>query len=64
VTPGEDALGAVLVRVKVDGRTYTGQGVATDIVESSIKAYLAALNRAAVGAELATASTARAEGVV
>jgi 2-isopropylmalate synthase len=64
VTPGEDALGAVLVRIKVEGRTYTGQGVATDIVESSITAYLAALNRAAVGSELATANMARAEGVV
>ena len=65
VTPGEDALGAVLVRIKVDGRTFTGHGVATDIVESSIKAYLTALNRAAVAAtSVSAARTARVEGVV
>ena len=53
VTPGEDAQGEVMVRVKVDGRTYAGHGLATDIVEASIKAYLTALNRAAVTARLA-----------
>jgi 2-isopropylmalate synthase len=48
VTPGEDAQGAVVVRIQVDGDVYSGHGVATDIVESSIRAYLTALNRAAV----------------
>ncbi|MDQ3541190.1 MAG: 2-isopropylmalate synthase, partial [Chloroflexota bacterium] len=48
VTPGEDAQGAVVVRIKVDGIIYAGHGVATDIVESSVRAYLTALNRAAV----------------
>jgi 2-isopropylmalate synthase len=48
VTPGEDAQGAVVVRIKVDGQVYSGHGVATDIVESSVRAYLTALNRAAV----------------
>ena len=47
ITPGDDAQGAVTVRVKVEGRTYSGHGVATDIIESSVKAYLTALNRAA-----------------
>jgi 2-isopropylmalate synthase len=36
------------VRIKVDGTIYAGHGVATDIVESSVRAYLTALNRAAV----------------
>jgi 2-isopropylmalate synthase len=48
VTPGDDAQGAVMIRIKVDGQTYGGHGVATDIVESSVRAYLTALNRAAV----------------
>jgi 2-isopropylmalate synthase len=48
VTPGEDAQGAVVVRIKVNGNIYAGHGVATDIVESSVRAYLTALNRAAV----------------
>ncbi|MEX2314238.1 MAG: alpha-isopropylmalate synthase regulatory domain-containing protein, partial [Thermomicrobiales bacterium] len=48
VTPGEDAQGAVVVRIRVDGLIYAGHGVATDIVESSVRAYLTALNRAAV----------------
>ena len=61
VTPGEDALGAVTVRVTIEGHTFVGHGVATDIVESSIRAYLTALNRAALA--VAAASPAR-EGVV
>jgi 2-isopropylmalate synthase len=60
VTPGEDAQGAVLVRIRVDGSIFSGHGVATDIVESSIRAYLTALNRAAV----AVAAPLKVEGVV
>ena len=30
----------------VDGRRVTGRGVATDVVEASARAYLAAVNRA------------------
>ena len=46
VTGGTDALGAVVVQVDVDGRRVSGRGVATDVVEASARAYLAALNRA------------------
>lgn len=60
VTPGEDAQGAVMVRIRVDGHVYSGHGVATDIVESSIRAYLTALNRAAA----ATVSPLKVEGVI
>lgn len=45
VTPGEDAQGQVHIRIKVDGKIYTGHGLATDIVEASARAYLAALSR-------------------
>jgi 2-isopropylmalate synthase len=52
VTPGEDAQGAVSVRVKYGDRVYNGRGVATDIVEASVRAYLMAVNRAAAAAEV------------
>jgi 2-isopropylmalate synthase len=46
VTGGTDALGDVVVQLDVDGRRVTGRGVATDVVEASARAYLAAINRA------------------
>ena len=42
---GQDTLGAVTVKLSCDRRTYTGRGLSTDIIESSIMAYLQALNR-------------------
>jgi len=46
VTGGTDALGDVVIQIDVDGRRFTGRGVATDVVEASARAYLAAVNRA------------------
>lgn len=46
VTRGIDALGEVTVRVKAEGgEVYTGRGADGDIIVSSTKAYLNALNR-------------------
>jgi 2-isopropylmalate synthase len=45
VTGGGDALGDVVVQLDVDGVKATGRGVATDVVEASARAYLAAVNR-------------------
>ncbi|HET9672983.1 MAG TPA: alpha-isopropylmalate synthase regulatory domain-containing protein, partial [Actinomycetota bacterium] len=45
---GTDALGDVVVQLEIDGRRVTGRGVATDVVEASARAYLAAINRALV----------------
>ncbi|NTW71639.1 MAG: 2-isopropylmalate synthase [Eubacteriaceae bacterium] len=45
VTEGTDALGEALVRIKAADKKYTGRGLSTDIVESSIAAYLAAVNK-------------------
>jgi 2-isopropylmalate synthase len=45
VTPGEDAQGQVHLRIRVGDQLYTGHGLATDIVEASARAYLAALSR-------------------
>ncbi len=45
VTEGIDAIGEVLIRIESDGVTYTGRGADTDIIVSSAKAYINALNR-------------------
>jgi len=45
VTEGTDALGEAVVKVSYDGKMYTGRGLSTDIVESSINAYLGAVNK-------------------
>ena len=46
ITEGIDAQGEVVVRIQVDGSTYTGRGADTDIIVASAKAVLQALNRA------------------
>lgn len=45
VTEGADALGEVTVRIKHGENTYLGKAVSTDVVESSILAYINAVNR-------------------
>ena len=45
VTSGRQALGEVLVRIHNHGKSFTGRGVSTDIIEASAKAYLNALNQ-------------------
>jgi len=46
VTRGIDALGEVTIRVtNADGDVFTGRGADSDIIVSSTKAYLHALNR-------------------
>jgi len=44
VTSGKQALGEVIVRIRNSGKTFTGRGVSTDIIEASGKAYLQAIN--------------------
>src|SRR5881296_3842598 len=46
VTPGRDSLGQVLVQVRVDGKSLSGHGASTDIVEASTRALVHALNKA------------------
>ncbi|MGH2925814.1 MAG: alpha-isopropylmalate synthase regulatory domain-containing protein, partial [Solirubrobacterales bacterium] len=50
VTGGEDALGEVTVMLRAHGRLASGQGVATDILEASARAYVRALSNALEGA--------------
>ena len=52
VTPGRDSLGQVLVQVNVDGKSLSGHGASTDIVEASTRALVHALNKAGHADEL------------
>ena len=46
VTDGEDAVGEAVVKVALpDGRACTGTGISTDIIESSIRAYVNGINK-------------------
>ena len=45
VTEGREAMGQTLVKLRSGGRVYSGQGISTDIVGASIRAYLSALNK-------------------
>ncbi len=45
ITSSKDAQGEVSLELEIEGRTYSGKGVSTDIVEASAKAYINALNR-------------------
>ncbi|GHU15529.1 2-isopropylmalate synthase [Spirochaetia bacterium] len=44
ITGGSSSQGETMVKIGWGGRHYNGRGVSTDVVESSIKAYLAAIN--------------------
>ncbi len=45
VTEGREAMGAALVRLRSGGKLYAGNGISTDIIGASIRAYLSALNK-------------------
>ncbi len=64
VTGGEDALGEVSVMLRAASRLATGQGVATDILEASARAYVRALSNALEGAAIREAEAATAEAAV
>lgn len=45
VTEGRESVGHALVKLRHKGRLYSGNGVSTDIVGASVRAYLNALNK-------------------
>ena len=45
VTEGKDALGAATVKIRYNGNIYIGRGLSTDVIESSIMAYINAVNK-------------------
>ncbi|HLM30299.1 MAG TPA: 2-isopropylmalate synthase [Solirubrobacterales bacterium] len=61
VTEGEDALGEVTVMLRAHGRLASGQGVATDILEASARAYVRAMSNALEGAAVREAEGVTAE---
>ncbi len=45
VTEGREAVGEALVRLRANGKLYSGKGVSTDIIGASVRAYINALNK-------------------
>ena len=45
VTEGREAMGQTVVKLRSEGKVYSGRGISTDIVGASIQAYISALNK-------------------
>lgn len=45
VTDGEDAMGEAVVKLRYEDSLYTGLGLSTDVIESSILAYVNGINK-------------------
>ena len=45
VTEGREAMGEAIVKLRHEGKLYSGRGLSTDIIGSSIRAYINALNK-------------------
>ncbi len=45
VTEGKEAMGSALVKLRFNGKLYSGNGISTDIIGASIRAYISAVNK-------------------
>lgn len=45
VTEGRGAMGNTLVKLRSNGKVYSGNGISTDIIGASIRAYVSAVNK-------------------
>ncbi len=45
VTEGKEAMGSALVKLRSGGKLYAGNGISTDIIGASIRAYINAVNK-------------------
>lgn len=45
VTEGGEAIGRAIVKLRSEGKLYSGSGISTDVIEAAIRAYIAALNK-------------------
>ncbi len=45
VTEGKEAVGSAIVRLRKDGKLYSGNGISTDIIGASIRAHINAVNK-------------------
>jgi 2-isopropylmalate synthase len=46
LTPGRDSVGQVFLQAKIEGKSLSGHGASTDVVEASARALVHALNKA------------------
>lgn len=49
VTEGREAVGSAVIKLRSGGKLYSGNGISTDIVGASIRAYINALNKIVYG---------------
>lgn len=45
VTEGHEAMGEAVIRLRSNGKLYSGRGISTDIIGACIRAYVSALNK-------------------
>ena len=45
VTEGREAMGSAFIKLRSNGKVYSGKGISTDILGASIRAYINALNK-------------------
>ena len=45
LTEGRDSMGSALIKLRADGKVYSGTGLSTDIIGASIRAYISTLNK-------------------
>ena len=45
ITEGREAVGETIVKLRHEGKLYSGRGISTDIVGAGILAYMNALNK-------------------
>ena len=45
VTEGREAMGSSIVKLRYNGKPYSGKGISTDIIGAGINAYINALNK-------------------
>ncbi len=45
ITEGKEAMGSALVKLRSNGKLYSGNGISTDIIGASIRAYINAVNK-------------------
>lgn len=45
VTEGKEAMGSAIVKLRSNGKLYSGTGISTDIIGASIRAYINAINK-------------------
>ena len=45
VTEGRDSMGSAIIKLRSNGKLYSGKGISTDVIEAGINAYINALNK-------------------